>query len=260
METQLALMKTITLSEMKAVQLMNRVDQKYLTHLGALPQLLGLIAPHYYVQRIEGDAVALYRTLYFDTLELEMYTQHHNRKCHRQKLRIRTYRSTQTTFFELKDKDNKGKTSKSRINLPVSSFYTALEHPQVADFVCQHTPYTPLRLTKQLENSFSRITLVDIGMTERVTIDFSINFRNHATGLSTELPNLVIIEVKHQLGAPVSAIEKALQQLRIPPRRMSKYCIGTALTNPSAKSNRFKDKIRYINKIMAHQATQTPSA
>lgn len=243
-------MEPIALTDMKAVQLMNRVDQKYLTNTHNLPLLLQMIANDYYVQRIDGAAVSDYKTLYFDTPDLAMYNCHHNRKLHRQKLRIRTYRSTQTTFFELKDKNNKGRTSKTRIRLSHTLFDSPLEEPQVALFISANTPYTSQELTPQVENSFSRITLVDKGMHERVTVDYNILFNNRTTRHKADVSRLVIIEVKHQVGAPASPIEQALRELRIPHKRVSKYCLGTILTNPAAKYNRFKTKIRYINKLI----------
>jgi hypothetical protein len=102
-------MEPIGLADMKAVRLMNRVDQKYMAPASLLEELLGRVADGYYVQHIEGTPLAPYRTLYFDTDDLAMYTMHHNKKLNRQKLRVRTYRSTDTTFFEIKNKDNKKK-------------------------------------------------------------------------------------------------------------------------------------------------------
>ena len=37
---------------------------------------------------------------------------------------------------------------------------------------------------------------------------------------------------------------------RIHPLKISKYCIGTALTTPGLKRNRFKHKIRLIEKML----------
>ena len=251
-------MTPIGLDEMKSVRLMNRVDQKYMVSACLLESLLAPIANDYYVQHIEGNPIAPYRTLYFDTDELTMYTMHHNQKLNRQKLRVRTYRSTDTTFFEIKNKDNKKKTHKIRIPIDVSQFDYANEIPEVVDFVEKNTPYTfnaqtptPNVLHPCLENRFERITLVDRGMTERVTIDRNIQFHNRATGIDTDIPQLLVIEVKHEVGAPMSTIERTLHELHILPRRMSKYCIGTALTNPTAKTNRFKAKLLYIDKIKA---------
>ena len=89
----------IGLDDMKAVRLMNRIDQKYMACADLLESLLERIADGYYVQQIEGNPLAPYRTLYFDTDDLRMYTMHHNKKLNRQKLRVRCYRSTNTTFL-----------------------------------------------------------------------------------------------------------------------------------------------------------------
>ena len=249
-------MQAIGLDDMKAVRLMNRVDQKYMASADQLEALLDRIADCYYVQQIDGEALAPYRTLYFDTEGLAMYTMHHDGKLNRQKLRVRTYRSTDTTYFEIKNKDNKKKTRKVRIPIDVAQFDHVDEVPEVRDFVDKNTPYnfnfqlsTFNSLHECLENSFNRITLVDKGMCERVTIDSGIHFHNRATGIDADISRLLVIEVKHEVGAPMSAIERALHEMHILPRRMSKYCIGTALTDPSVKHNRFKPKLLYIDRL-----------
>lgn len=254
---QINQMAPIGLDDMKAVRLMNRVDQKYMASADVLEELLSRIADGYYVQQIEGNPLAPYRTLYFDTDDLRMYTMHHNQKLNRQKLRVRTYRSTDTTFFEIKNKDNKGKTRKVRIPVDVSMFDHILDVPEVRQFVDQNTPWPVASLHECLENRFERITLVDKGMSERVTIDRGICFHNRATGIDADISRLLVIEVKHEVGAPASDIKRALHELHILPRRMSKYCIGTALTDPSAKSNRFKEKLLYIKKVTAADPAET---
>ena len=245
----LSQMRPISLDDMKAVHLMNRVDQKYLASADMLEVLLSRIPEGYYVQHIEGNALAPYHTLYFDTADLAMYTMHHNKKLNRQKLRVRTYRSTETTYFEIKNKDNKKKTRKVRIPIAPESFDNCLEVPEVASFVNDNTPYPVATLHPCLENRFTRITLVNKGMSERVTIDHDITFHNRATDTDADISHLLVIEVKYEVGAPKSAIELALHDMHILPRRMSKYCIGTALTDPNAKRNRFKPKLLYIDKI-----------
>ena len=242
-------MEPIGLDDMKAVRLMNRIDQKYMASATQLEELLERVADRYYVQQIEGNPLAPYRTLYFDTASLAMYTMHHNKKLNRQKLRVRCYRSTNTTFFEIKNKDNKKKTSKVRIPLDPSLFDHCLDVGEVGHFVDEHTPYPVATLHECLENRFDRITLVDKGMSERITIDHNIRFHNRATKNEADISQLLVIEVKHEVGAPMSVIERALHDMHILQRRMSKYCIGTALTDPSAKYNRFKPKLLYIKKI-----------
>ena len=245
--SQLTQMEAIGLEDMKVVRLMNRVDRKYLASVSQMEMLLERVGDSYYVQHVNGGAVAPYRTLYFDTDDLAMYTVHHNEKLNRQKLRVRTYRSTDTTFFEIKNKDNKGRTSKVRIPIDSRLFDNSLEIPEVSDFVNGNTFYPVTSLHACLENRFERITLVNKEMKERVTLDSGISFHNRATGRDRDISHLLVVEVKHEVGAPMSNIEKALHEMHILPRRMSKYCIGTALTDSSAKINRFKSKLLYID-------------
>lgn len=253
-------MDPVGLDDMKSVRLMNRVDQKFMASSDLLEPLLSRIADSYYVQEVPpfepsarpdmfSPRVSPYRTLYFDTAELAMYMMHHNKKLNRQKLRVRTYRSSNTTFFEIKNKDNKKKTHKIRIPVDPTMFDSVLEVPEVVDFVNGNTPYPVSSLHACLENRFERITLVDKGMQERVTIDFGIRFHNHGTDRNADISKLLVIEVKHEVGAPRSAVEKVLHELHVLPRRMSKYCIGTALTDPMAKYNRFKPKLLFIDRL-----------
>ena len=46
--------------------------------------------------------------------------------------------------------------------------------------------------------------------------------------------------------------------MRIRPFKVSKYCIGTCLTQPSVKQNRFKKKLRRMEKLKA--VSYQPSA
>lgn len=72
-------------------------------------------------------------------------------------------------------------------------------------------------------------------------------------GHTASLGRLVVIELKQDALAP-SPMKQILAQLRVKPFKLSKYCIGEALTNPLVKHNRFKAKIRAIGKMAAHDS------
>lgn len=241
----------ISLEEMHTVKLMNRIDSKYLLNKEQLELLMQHAEPHFLVQTIDKQQLAPYKTLYFDTDDIAMYTMHHNRKLNRQKLRTRCYRSSQTTFCEIKNKLNTGRTKKLRVPIRPDQYDRIFEDPAVVGFIRQHLSFDIASLLPHLENEFTRITLVNKEKTERVTIDGDIHFVNHHTGLNADISELVIIEVK-QDGHQASPFKKLLQELNIKPKRVSKYCLGTLLTNPQAKHNRFKAKIRYINKLISN--------
>ena len=55
----------ISLEEMKAVKLMNRIDTKYLVDRDRLPDILSRLTGHFYVQELAGRRIAHYNTLYY---------------------------------------------------------------------------------------------------------------------------------------------------------------------------------------------------
>ena len=241
-------LETIDLTEMKSIKLMNRVDTKYMTNVHKLNELLEMALTGYRIQQIKNEVVSSYQTIYFDTPACDMYLMHHNRKLRRQKIRIRTYIASQESFLEIKNKTNKGRTKKIRVALADISVNNLLNNPKMVDFLNVHSIFKPDTLVPQLRTSFDRITLVNRAKTERLTIDTNLRFENFITHEQRSLKNLMIVELK-QDGLCQSEMKHFLQDLRIIPKSISKYCVGTVLTNHTVKNNRFKRKVRDIEKI-----------
>ena len=239
-------MQPITLDEMKGVKLMNRVDTKYLVTSGQLLAILNGIHEQYYAQEVEGNRLSPYSTVYYDTPDLRMYIIHHDRHLVRDKVRVRTYVDSNLTFCEVKHKTNKGRTKKKRIE--VNPGVNVLTDPETVAFLTERQPYPVESLSPNLETAFDRITLVNFEKTERLTIDCNLNFKNFVSNTSATMNPLVVMELK-QDGRAHSLLKEVLFDLRIKPYKISKYCIGTAMTRPEVKQNRFKKKIRRINKL-----------
>ena len=89
-------------------------------------------------------------------------------------------------------------------------------------------------------------------MTERLTIDTCLQFRNFRTGREASLRDAVIIELK-QDGRADSQMRGILLDHRVKQARISKYCVAVTLTDPAARSGRFKVKIRNIEKTINHK-------
>ena len=223
----------ISLSEMESVKLMNRIDTKYAVPRAVLPAILEAAQADYYVQEIDGKRIATYDTMYYDTDSLDMYIRHHDRQLVRQKIRVRQYVDSDLTFLEIKRKNNKGRTSKKRITVPGFD-------------ISGDTFGSPKLWTK-----FHRITLVNKAKTERLTIDMDLVWDNVVSGEKKTFSELVIIELKRDGNVP-SRMTGIMLRLRQHPLKISKYCIGTALTTPGLKRNRFKKKIRAIEKMLAN--------
>ena len=239
-------MRPISLDEMKEVQLMNRVDAKYLITERQLLLILQRVCNDYYAQEKSGTRFAPYRTVYYDTPDLTMYLIHHNRHLVRDKVRVRTYLDSNLSFCEVKHKSNKGRTSKKRIQ--VEPIANVVENPEAAVFLAEQQPYDVRDLSPKLVTLFDRITLVNFGKTERLTIDCNLKFINLENNKTASVAPLAVMELK-QDGRAYSLLKDVLFDLRIKPFKMSKYCIGTCLTRPDVKQNRFKKKLRRIEKL-----------
>ncbi|MBP3425262.1 MAG: polyphosphate polymerase domain-containing protein [Rikenellaceae bacterium] len=241
-------MQTIDLSEMSSIKLMNRIDTKYIASSDSLVPILNMALDKYRVQSIDGVRVARYDTLYFDTPDLKMYTMHHNRKLRRQKVRTRTYVESDLSFLEVKNKTNKGRTKKKRIKIDRQTFFNFHGNAEAMEFLGERSMFPAGELVPNVATRFDRITLVNKAKTERLTIDLNLEFEHVASGTKARPSKLMIIELK-QDGMCHSDMKLILRELRIHPNKISKCCIGTALTNASAKNNRFKVKLRKIEKI-----------
>jgi hypothetical protein len=190
--------------------------------------------------------VAEYITTYWDTDNLHFYFEHHNGRAPRQKDRVRSYVGSNMTFLEVKTKNNHGRTKKKRIEVSDMD----LNDEEKRQFLHKHLRYEVEKLQPVLSNHFSRVTLVNKGMTERLTIDTGLNFHNVLNGSDKDMGQLVVIELKRD-GLVYSPVLQMLRQLRIQPHGFSKYCMGSALTGQDhLPVNRFKCKLIEINKLV----------
>ena len=247
----------ISLNEMESVKLMNRIDTKFAVNIHQLPAILQKARNLYYAQEIDGVRLATYDTVYYDTEDCDMYIRHHNRQLVRQKIRIRQYVDSRLTFLEIKRKNNRGRTKKKRIiiagfNPSGEDTGKGKEIVKIADFIESKSRYTWDVISPHLRTCFRRITLVNKAKTERLTIDLNLEWTNLINGTRKTFPDLVIIELKRDGNVP-SPMLRIMNEERVQPLKISKYCIGTALTTPHIKKNRFKAKIRRIEKLLNNE-------
>ncbi|MBR5728339.1 MAG: polyphosphate polymerase domain-containing protein [Muribaculaceae bacterium] len=245
----------ITLEQMSSIKLMNRTDTKFVTSVPVLCQLLEMARDEYRAQETDGLRISPYHTLYFDTPERAMYIAHQNGHLNRQKVRVRSYVSSDLHFLEVKTKDNHKRTRKKRMGLTITDqqqwpAMVIANKGDISEFLHKRLRYDNTTLVPTIENEFRRITLVNKACTERLTIDTSLRFQNWTNHQRREMTGLVVIELKRD-GLQPSPILEMLRQLRIKPHGFSKYCMGMAFTDPSLKQNRFKERMRSIERIMA---------
>ena len=221
MQDLLNLYAPISLEDMREIRLMNRIDTKFVTTVPVLLQLLEMAKDDYWAQEIDGERNLAYQTTYFDTLDYNMYYVHQSGHTNRQKLRFRTYVSSNLQFMEVKTKNNHGRTKKKRMKV----VDTDITDSEKLNFLQEHLRYNPDELRPAIANSFNRITLVNKGKTERLTIDTDLQFNNLVTGTKRNMGKLVIVELKRD-GLCYSPVIEMRRQLRVFPHEFSKYCMG----------------------------------
>ncbi|MBP1641079.1 MAG: hypothetical protein H6Q17_2662 [Bacteroidetes bacterium] len=238
----------ISLPELSEVQLLDRTDMKYIFHIGQLERILAQSQADYKILTIDGQQYGHYETRYLDTPDYSLYTNHHNGRCNRYKIRFRTYLDSGQSFFEIKFKSNKGRTVKERMRLHENQHAMT---PESRKFLEEKTDLKADSLAETIQINYNRITLVNKLLTERLTIDFDMTYRidreDHL------FPNLVIAEVKQQRNGH-SPFRDIMQDEHIQSLSISKYCLGIASFSPNVKTNSFKSKLLYVNKLSHYNA------
>lgn len=235
----------VGLDGITSVRYMNRVDTKYLFPVSKLPTLLGSVRSLYKALEIDGQREFSYKTVYFDTPDHLFYNQHVTGKLNRAKVRIRTYETNGLTFLEVKQKSNKGRTSKSRMEKEPGD----MNHIQQSrEFLTELISSSASSLKPVINTGFTRITLANLSKAERITIDYNIRW-NNMKGDHLEMPFLAIAEIKSEKSTSLSPFFQQLKHLGIRSTGFSKYALGMALVNGAEKQNILKPKFLLLNRI-----------
>lgn len=241
----LSTFEPITLAEMDGVKLMDRTDTKFVFRIEKLAELLPLLQPDYKVLVIDESRISDYETVYYDTDDFFFFQQHQRGKANRQKVRIRTYLSSNQHFLEVKTKNNKSRTIKERIKCKEDNLVL---NEKVKNFLDNQLTLDKSRLNPVLTVNYSRITLVHKLIPQRLTIDIALRF-NHEDQ-QKELFEIAIAELKRERAAG-NDLALLLHSLHIYKASFSKYCFGLVFLYKNLKINNFKQKIQTLNKILS---------
>ncbi len=235
----------ISLKEMDAVSFMNRVNSKYLFPVNMLGKVLPDLARDYKVLDINSQREFRYSTVYFDTPDYKFFNQHQTGKLERDKVRLRTYETNSMTYLEVKHKTNKGRTVKSRVR---SNNTNPLDDARSKQFLQEKVEGTTELLHPVITSLFTRITLVNKNLSERVTVDFNIAYTN-SDGRKIELPNIAVAEIKRDRVSGRSAFHSIFKNNGIRQTGFSKYCLGAALLNGVSRKNNVKPILLKLKRI-----------
>ncbi len=233
------------LSDLKKANLMNRVDTKFLISIQQLPLLLWELQPDYSSLDIDGRRLFTYQNTYFDTPDHRFYYSHHRGKLKRYKVRHRYYVDNQLGFLEVKLKNNKGRTIKSRI----PQLEPCLNSQKVTSFLASTLKDNFQELQPAQWGSYQRISLANEATGERLTLDLNLNFQSVDHRANVHLPNFFIAELKQNRHSMDSPFIRLMSRLGVRPKSFSKYCIGCSMVTPGLKANRFKPQLMALDKF-----------
>ena len=224
--------RPLSLEKMETVKLMYRMDTKYVMNVDDAIRLLDDVREDYHVLEIASQRIGTYSSLYFDTSDRKMFHAHVTGRFPRYKVRERTYSQNGLKFFEIKQKNNTGRTSKRRISISENSH-------EASGWISKQTPFHADELMPVITNFFERITLINNEKTERVTLDFNLYFRTPSGMITQVYDRVVIVELKQDKTAD-SPIRKYLRSKGIRSENISKYCIGLLLTEYKSNYKQYK--------------------
>ena len=243
-DNPLDLFSTLSLEELGEAALLDRKETKFIFPEKSLPALLPGLESEYHLLEIEGRSSFDYLSVYYDTPDRVFYNQHQAGARPRWKIRQRTYLNTGLSFWEVKRKDNRNLTSKTRQRIKQPS-----DQVLIMSRLLEQAKYPErlVDLNPVLETRYTRITLIHKSRQERITLDCQLSFSD---GVCSEpLSNLMVAEVKQNRLNLRSPFLIQLKQISIQPCRFSKYCLGSLLLDPTLKYNRFKPIILQIKSL-----------
>ncbi len=235
----------ISLKEMDSVKLQDRLDTKFMFREDILASIFKEMQNDYFALEINGKRFNHYETLYYDTPDFGLYLRHHNGRVNRYKFRSRKYVESNLAFFEIKFKNNKGRTIKDRI-----------KRPDIAKEICDssyemvknRSNVDPDTLEAKLWVNYRRMTFVNKHSQERLTIDTKLTFIDDHN--SVEKNGLVIAEVKQGSSRDKSPFVSLMRKYGVHKKSISKYCLAVISLNEGIKKNNFKPTLIYLNKLI----------
>jgi len=233
-DREISQFSSVGLQQLEGANLQNRMDTKFMIEDHLLKDLLVYMLDSYDIVEIDQLRKFLYKSLYFDTDQFDMYSMHQRGFKKRHKVRIRNYTEAGLFFFEVKKK-YKGRTIKERI--PITDFASSLT-PEMIEFYSSQLDSSTSDLKPRIYSNYERISFVRKDKKERITLDFNLEFVNDQQQFV--LPNRVIVELKQEGADRSSPVYSYLKKMGVRPAKMSKYCLGASLLNPHLKRNKLK--------------------
>ncbi|WP_327728742.1 VTC domain-containing protein [Streptomyces sp. NBC_00487] len=224
-------------------ELLTRLDRKYMLPLTDLPFVVAGLDEDVQVLEVDGERQFAYRSVYFDTPDMEGYLGAARRRRRRFKLRIRTYLASGQHFLEVKTRGPRGTTVKQRVPYDGDPGRLGPEARAYADDVlgAAGIDSRDFRLVPTLTTLYRRTTLFLPGSGSRVTVDTDLTWAL-PDGTELRTPERTIVETK--AGRAGSGADRLLWSLKHRPCPVSKYGTGLAALRPDLPANRWLPVLR----------------
>lgn len=98
-----------------------------------------------------------------------------------------------------------------------------------------------------LNNRFNRVTFINKNFTERMTLDFNIQFSDNRK--TKEFNKFYVLEIKQSKSSSRSPITEQLKKNNIREQSFSKYIFGVLSLNKNVRRNNFLPILKNIEKI-----------
>lgn len=229
----------------RTARLQERIDRKYVIYRDLFSAIADELAENYFVMEVNGKQILRYDTVYFDTADLLCYRSHLQSRRLRFKVRSRRYHDDGRCVFELKYKNARGRTLKERMDYPWQTHGSVDEEAKAfvtSTLLRRYRMDFASELSRALDVSFHRVTLVNPAAGHRITCDFDLSSRT-VNGGETQLGGgYMILETKG--GFELSPTDLLLRSYRQRPIRCSKYCLGLGSSDSRVKNNHLRPVLR----------------
>ena len=233
--------------------LQTRTDRKYVLPMAATIDLVADLRTRTRVLEIAGSRTFGYESVYFDTPALRSFMLAAHRRPARFKIRTRTYLDSGECWLEVKTRDRRGRTVKTRQPHDVADRrrVTAAGQDLVRAVLDEHrlsaedadalrptlvTRYTRTTLLVSGDAHAERTPGAHVPADSRLTIDTGLVCSRDGSTVA-RLPARAVIETKSGTGA--SAVDRILWSRGHRPSQISKYGTGLAALDPDLPATKW---------------------
>ncbi len=235
----------VPVMEIEKVKFSDREEINYTFQNSLLSSLIES-SKEYYSIITEGDRkYNSYKLLYFDTPKNRFYVDAHNGKRNRFVVRFRQCIESNTTYFEVKYINKRGRNRKKKIKVP--NIKTTLGEEELALLKKVMRKKKACKLEPRLTCEFKRFMLKAKQANDKVIVDSEIRFTYNDS--KTHDLDLSLIKIRQERYTGASKFIEILRGYGVRRGQLSNYERGMSIF-ASQKTNIYKEKNNRINKII----------